>query len=110
MHTYTHADFHARTEDEKFTPLHFAARYQPRYHDDDIQQQEDEEDVDSGPSQTTTRDDVSYLASSKRITKLLVENFQVDVCEAICIIITKLCIVAVAISILCTKLSACSFV
>lgn len=75
-------DFQVQTEEEKYTPLHFASRYQPRYHDDDIERQEYEEDVDSGaPQVQRTEEDVSYLASSKKVMKLLVKNCEVDVSE-----------------------------
>ena len=55
-----------KTRDEKWTPLHFAARYRPRYKDDD-----DEEEGEEGK--------VTYLSSSKQAVQYLINNCRVNV-------------------------------
>ena len=75
-------DAELQTEEEKFTPLHLSARYQPRYYDYDIQQQESEDDVHVAADSEEVgkeEEDVSYLASSRKATKFLVEACNVDV-------------------------------
>ncbi len=64
-----HAGTALPSDDEaKLTPLHFAARYLPRYQDDDAQQQDSQEEVE-----------VTTLSSSKQAMKFLVTFCRVDV-------------------------------
>ena len=56
-----------KTRDEKWTPLHFAARYRPRYKDDDDEEEEGEEGK------------VTYLSSSKQAVQYLINKCRVDV-------------------------------
>ena len=55
-----------KTREEKWTPLHFAARYRPRYSDDD-----EEEEGEEG--------NVTYLSSSKQAVHYLIRKCRVDV-------------------------------
>lgn len=56
------------TDDEaKLTPLHFSARYIPRYYDED------------NPMQDTDEAEVTTLSSSKQAVKFLVTFCRVDV-------------------------------
>ena len=57
-----------KTRDEKWTPLHFAARYRPRYKDD-----EEEEEGEEGEG------NVTYLSSSKQAVQYLIRKCRVDV-------------------------------
>ena len=54
-----------KTRDDKWTPLHFAARYRPRY-------KEDEESEE-------TEENVNYLSSSKQAVQYLISKCRVDV-------------------------------
>ena len=67
-----------KTRDEKWTPLHFAARYRPRYKDDDDDEGEE--------------GNVTYLSSSKQAVQYLIRNCRVDVsivhasiCVCVCV-------------------------
>lgn len=53
-----------KTRDDKWTPLHFAARYRPRYKDD---------------SAADTEENVTYLSSSKQAVQFLISKCRVDV-------------------------------
>ena len=62
-----------KTRDEKWTPLHFAARYRPRYKDDDDDEQEGEEEAM-----------VTYLSSSRQAVQYLIRKCRVDVSTCVC--------------------------
>ena len=62
-----------KTRDEKWTPLHFAARYRPRYKDDEDAEEEGEEGK------------VTYLSSSKQAVQYLIRKCRVDVSVCVCV-------------------------
>lgn len=59
------------SDEDKLTPLHFAARYVPRYHDEATAQQEESENQEAMPTQSVT---VTHLSSSKRAVQLLIHQ------------------------------------
>ena len=69
--SYHHAVSKIKTRDDKWTPLHFAARYRPRYQDETEQDLEEER--------------VTYLSSSKRAVQFLIKFCQVNVSLSTCV-------------------------
>ena len=56
-----------KTRDDKWTPLHFAARYRPRYKDE------------SAAAGVDTDETVTYLSNSRQAVQFLVKHCHVDV-------------------------------
>ncbi len=63
------------TSEDKLTPLHFAARYVPRYHDEATHQEEQREGDEGAASQSIN---VTHLSTSRRAVQLLIHQ-KVDI-------------------------------